>query len=97
MHEDVEHRLAQAVRRRADVARGRRGEIAPLQATADDAHYTTPSCPGLSRASTFFSRRRKQDVDGRVKPGHDDLLRSVGIAPSIEAYSPSRGVRSRLP
>src|SRR5688572_10785077 len=29
-----------------------------------------PSCPALSRASTS-SLQRKQDVDGRDKPGHD--------------------------
>ncbi len=32
----------------------------------------SPSCPRLSRASTFFFRHlSKQDVDGRDKPGHD--------------------------
>src|SRR6516165_11813927 len=38
MNEDVEHRLAQAVRGRPDFARGRRGEIASLQSTANHAH-----------------------------------------------------------
>ena len=33
---------------------------------------TPASCPGLSRASTSFEARSKQDVDGRVKPGHDE-------------------------
>ncbi|TYL73282.1 hypothetical protein FXB38_37130 [Bradyrhizobium cytisi] len=33
--------------------------------------YKRPSCPGLSRASTFFVPRG-QDVDGRDKPGHDE-------------------------
>ncbi|TQF43463.1 hypothetical protein UNPF46_02385 [Bradyrhizobium sp. UNPF46] len=33
------------------------------------APQTPPSCPGLSRASTFL--RREEDVDGRVEPGHD--------------------------
>jgi hypothetical protein len=29
------------------------------------------SCPGLTRASTFFLAMWTKDVDGRVKPGHD--------------------------
>ena len=33
---------------------------------------TNSSCPGLSRASTFFCAAGKV-VDGRDKPGHDDL------------------------
>jgi hypothetical protein len=32
------------------------------------------SCPALRRASmSFLFNCRKQDVDGRDKPGHDDL------------------------
>src|SRR6266576_1360029 len=38
MNEDIEQRLAQAVRGGADLARGWRGEIAALQSPADDAH-----------------------------------------------------------
>jgi penicillin-binding protein 1C len=33
----------------------------------------TSSCPGLSRASTTFGAADKEDVDGRVKPGHDGV------------------------
>src|SRR4249920_1736614 len=29
---------------------------------------------GLTRASTSFRRRGKEDVDGRVKPGHDEEI-----------------------
>jgi hypothetical protein len=47
--------------------------------------YIPPSCPGIAvrrtaslplayaRASTSFFRRR-QDVDGRDKPGHDERV-----------------------
>ena len=37
--------------------------------------YKTPSCAGLTRASTFvrLKFRREKRVDGRVKHGHDDL------------------------
>src|SRR4051794_12574903 len=34
--------------------------------------FFTPSCPGLSRASTSYFVKNKV-VDGRVKPGHDDV------------------------
>ncbi len=34
-------------------------------------HSLSPSCPGLSRASTYFDQRGEKDVDGRDKPGHD--------------------------
>jgi L-cysteine S-thiosulfotransferase len=33
---------------------------------------SSPSCPALCRASTSLEPSRKQDVDGRDKPGHDD-------------------------
>jgi hypothetical protein len=34
----------------------------------------TSSCPALCRASTsFVSKGRKEDVDGRDKPGHDGI------------------------
>src|SRR6266702_2924317 len=32
-----------------------------------------PSCPGLTRASTSSSLEPRKDVDGRVKPGHDEF------------------------
>jgi penicillin-binding protein 1C len=35
------------------------------------ASHTPSSCPGLTRASTTFVAADKEDVDGRVKPGHD--------------------------
>jgi penicillin-binding protein 1C len=40
-----------------------------MSATGDK---KSPSCPGLTRASTSFVRAR-EDVDGRVKPGHDGV------------------------
>jgi len=30
--------------------------------------------PGLVPASTFYSSKRKKDVDGRDKPGHDETI-----------------------
>jgi penicillin-binding protein 1C len=35
----------------------------------------SPSCPGLTRASTTFVAAEKRDVDGRDKPGHDGVGR----------------------
>jgi penicillin-binding protein 1C len=35
------------------------------------APQTSSSCPGLTRASTPFAAKDGEDVDGRVKPGHD--------------------------
>ncbi|MBV9979856.1 MAG: DNA polymerase Y family protein [Bradyrhizobium sp.] len=35
---------------------------------------SAPSWPGLSRPSTSLQAARKQDVDARVKPGHDESL-----------------------
>ena len=32
--------------------------------------HSSPSCPGLTRASTTFAAA-EEDVDGRDKPGHD--------------------------
>src|ERR1700733_3391898 len=33
----------------------------------------SPSCPALCRASTtYYFSKQTEDVDGRVKPGHDD-------------------------
>jgi hypothetical protein len=34
-----------------------------------------PSCPALCRASTPFFLPKKQGVDGRDKPGHDEMTR----------------------
>jgi hypothetical protein len=48
---------------------------------ADDAsrrQLGSPSCAGLTRASTTFFAADK-DVDGRVKPGHDDEETAVPI------------------
>src|SRR5580704_4008503 len=36
-----------------------------------DFHHS--SCPASCRASTSFLASRKQDVDGRDKPGHDEI------------------------
>jgi hypothetical protein len=35
------------------------------------------SCPALCRASTSFFVGASKDVDGRDKPGHDDVEMSV--------------------
>jgi hypothetical protein len=35
-------------------------------------YWQSSSCPGLSRASTFWPHPSKKDVDGRDKPGHDE-------------------------
>src|SRR5580704_225954 len=49
----------------------------------------TPSCPGLSRASTSVSAA-EEDVDGRDKPGHDrELLLLVALI-SPDAPQPTR-------
>ena len=44
------------------------------------------SCPGLSRASTSWQRRGNKDVDGRDKPGHDeiDLSTQSRIGPTLD-------------
>jgi penicillin-binding protein 1C len=39
----------------------------------------SPSCPGLTRASTTSVAAEKEDVDGRDKPGHDGV-RKMRIA-----------------
>ena len=46
------------------------GGVIPM---APDTDRPTSSCPALCRASTSFFILRKQDVDGRDKPGHDDV------------------------
>jgi hypothetical protein len=47
------------------------------------------SCPALCRASTSScARRRKEDVDGRDKPGHDDAGLKMVRTPVIETGSP---------
>ena len=45
------------------------------------------SCPALSRASTSFFPNF-QDVDGRDKPGHDDILDSDRAEPYENAWMP---------
>ncbi len=59
------------------------------------------SCPGLTRASTPFSAYAKQDVDGRVKPGHDgvrfvllSLLAVLLLAPAHAAEIPQAEKKS---
>src|SRR4029077_8006409 len=37
------------------------------------------SCPALCRASTSYFGVWAEDVDGRVKPGHDESERSSGL------------------
>jgi hypothetical protein len=38
-----------------------------------EAEAIEPSCPALCRASTSSRTHGRKDVDGRVKPGHDDF------------------------
>jgi putative endonuclease len=38
------------------------------------AYKAPPSCPGLARASTPSLRYGVEEVDGRAKPGHDDVI-----------------------
>jgi hypothetical protein len=40
---------------------------------ASKASAHSSSCPALCRASTSLLQTSKKDVDGRVKPGHDEL------------------------
>ena len=50
----------------------------------------TPSCPGLSRASTYFVELSKKDVDGRDRPGRDgreNLTPPCGASPPNGALS----------
>jgi hypothetical protein len=51
-----------------------------------------PSCPRLSRASTSWRSSVRKDVDGRVKPGHDDG-ESIGTARSRHCAEPSPSLR----
>jgi hypothetical protein len=48
------------------------------------------SCPALCRASTSYLRCSKKDVDGRVKPGHDE--KRVGVRDGAKSV----GVNARL-
>jgi hypothetical protein len=46
----------------------------------------------LCRASTSFFGSEKEDVDGRVKPGHDDgWLRRAGARKKIKKPRPAGG------
>src|SRR4051794_16580573 len=58
------------------------------------------SWPGLTRPSTSFDRQRKQVVDARVKPGHDDLFDGLFHPEKIpfsqlDAVVPQNGVGDR--
>jgi hypothetical protein len=57
------------------------------------------SCPRLPRASTYFlSLWRAKDVDGRVKPGHDDEDSSFGTtAKPYPSHTPHRPASRRRP
>jgi hypothetical protein len=46
-----------------------------------------PSCPGSSRASTSYSICEKEAVDGRDKPGHDDLKKRENLELTTYAAS----------
>jgi hypothetical protein len=56
---------------------------------------TSSSCPGLSRASTFFTSRR-QDVDGRDKPGHDGIYDRASAQIDEARHNPGSGARPTL-
>ena len=48
-----------------------------------------PSCPDLFRASTSYSICEKEGVDGRDKPGHDDLKNFAEENRGTAAYAAS--------
>ena len=52
-------------------------------------HLSGSSCPGLSRASTYWLQLSKKDVDGRDKPGHDEKAEK-GLA--VQLPRPPRAV-----
>ena len=67
MNEDVEHGLAQAVRGRPDFARGRRGEIAPLQSAANHAHALFVPRLKITLAVIAASGSPRRTVTTRLK------------------------------
>src|SRR5262249_6636011 len=60
VHQDVEHGLAQAIRCRADFARGRRSQIAAPQSSADHPHSLFVPRPEIALAviAAFGAARR---------------------------------------
>jgi len=82
------------------LARGALHEIAAageahIAAATGFAIRISTSCPALCRASTPSARGRKQDVDGRDKPGHDErrkavvwLAEDMALAESGAPYGP---------
>src|SRR5258708_20611519 len=54
-----------------------------------------PSCPGLSRASTFLRQIGKEGVDGRDKPGHDVDSASTFLVRHCERSDLSAGALAK--
>src|SRR4051794_21505501 len=69
---------------------GRRASSRAAAPSRADSGEPTSSRPGLSRASTNFVSISAQNVDGRDKPGHDDVL---ALLPAVyAARTPARKV-----
>ena len=86
MDQDVEQRLAQPVRGRADVARGRRREIAALQSSADDAHQTSTRPAASGRAC-----RDSRAADGAAGRSRWPRPRCARAPPRCRCAAPARG------
>ena len=63
-----------------------------IQSTA----LTNPSCPALCRASTSCFSRAKKDVDGRVKPGHDEEPYSAALRNSAFSTRTAQNLNSGI-
>jgi penicillin-binding protein 1C len=54
---------------------------------SEDAKTSSPSCPGLSRASTSLPASGEKVVDGPDKPGHDDGVKWRGLRITAVAFA----------
>jgi penicillin-binding protein 1C len=50
-------------------------------------NQTSSSCPGLTRASTTSVAAKKEEVDGRVKPGHDGVRKRRIVQLAAAAFA----------
>ena len=86
VHEDVEQRLAQAVGGRTDRVRFRRGERAPAQPSADDAHQRFLPGDGRRPRSLLAARQfRPAEAFGVARA---TLLRSIASAAAASIGHP---------
>ena len=72
-------RAARRVLDRTEESAGRAAGGGVVQAF----QHPRSSCPALCRASTSFLIRRCKDVDGRVKPGHDENLWPIHLLKAV--------------